>query len=87
MGLIDQNLFNIVVGIAGALGGWWLKAMRESLKELQQADTLLVDRVSAMEVLVAGTYVRRDDLEKLADAIFKKLDRIEDKVDLKQDKA
>lgn len=83
---MDQQLFNIVLGLACALGGWWMKAMWESLKELQTADKDLVNKVAAIEVLVAGQYVKRDDFDKLAEAIFRKLDRIEDKIANKADK-
>jgi uncharacterized membrane protein YeaQ/YmgE (transglycosylase-associated protein family) len=81
-----QMLFNIVVGVAGALGGWWLKVMWDSLTELQKADRQLVDRVASIEVLVAGTYIKRTDFEKVADALFKKLDLIQDKLNEKVDK-
>jgi hypothetical protein len=30
--MMDQTLFNIAVAIAGALGGWWMKAMWDSMK-------------------------------------------------------
>lgn len=81
-----QMIFNIAIAIGGFLGGWWLKTMWEELKALQFADQKLVDRVSSIEVLVAGTYVTRSDLERLTDALFKKLDRIEDQLKDKADK-
>ena len=84
--LMDQQLFNIVLGLAGVLGGWWMKAMWESLKDLQVTDKALVEKVSKIEVLVAGEYVKRDDFQEFSKAIFTKLDRIEDKVDSKADK-
>lgn len=83
---MDQQLFNVVLGVACALGGWWMKAMWESLKDLQVADKALVEKVSKIEVLVAGEYVKRDDFQEFSKAIFTKLDRIEDKVDSKADK-
>lgn len=84
--MVDQTLFNIIVGVAGSLGGWWLKAMYESLHDLKEQDRKLAEKVAGIEVLVAGSYVRRDDFEKLSDAIFKKLDKISDKLDGKVDK-
>lgn len=81
-----QMIFNIVVGIAGALGGWWMKTMWEALKDLQSADRDLANKVASIEVLVAGQYVKRDELDRTMDALFKKLDRIEDKLDSKEDK-
>ena len=81
-----QTLFNIAGGIAGFLGGWWMKVLHDSVRDLQDADKRLVDKVSSIEVLVAGNYVKRDDFDKSVEAIFRKLDRIEDKLDGKADK-
>ena len=39
-----------------------------------------------MEVLVAGDYLRRDDFVHTIEALFQKLDKIEDKLDKKADK-
>ena len=83
---MNQELFNIAVGIAGVLGGWWLKVMWETLKELQAADRELVDKVSRIEVLVAGNYVRKEDFDRTIERLFDKLDHIEMKIDQKMDK-
>ena len=88
---MDQALFNWLVGILGTAGGWWLKTIWDEIKELKHQDKELADRVAAIDVLVAGSYVKRDAFEvriaDLAAAIFKKLDRIEDKLDGKVDKS
>lgn len=84
---VDQNLFNVAIAIAGALGGWWMKAMWEALKDLKNADDKLTREVSDLKVLVAGQYVSRESFDKLTNAIFTKLDRIEDKLDQKVDKS
>ena len=81
-----QTLFNIAGGIAGFLGGWWMKVLHETERDLQEADKRLAEKVSGIEVLVAGNYVKRDDFDKSVEAIFRKLDRIEDKLDGKADK-
>ena len=83
---MTQELFNIVVGVAGALGGWWLKVMWETLKELQTADKELMDKVSKIEVLVAGAYVKRDEFDRALNRLFEKLDHIDSKLDSKADK-
>ncbi|AEX56087.1 hypothetical protein KL1_0001 [Burkholderia phage vB_BceS_KL1] len=82
----QQQFFNIAVAIIGVLGGWWMRVMWQSLKELQAADSKLADKVSSVEVLVAGKYVMREELSRDISAIFSKLDRIEDKLDKKVDK-
>lgn len=87
---MDQTLFNIAIAIAGTLGGWWLNNMYASMKELERADRALIDRVAAIDVLVAGHYVKRSDLnaaiEALSKGLFATLTRIEDKLDRKADK-
>jgi len=82
-----QLLFNITLSAAGLMGGWILKAVWDALKDLQAADAEMSRHVSAVEILVAGSYVKRDDLATLSGAIFAKLDRIEDKLDGKVDKS
>lgn len=84
--MLDQQLFNIMFAIAGALGGWWMKAMWESLKELEKADRRMASEVADVKILVAGQYVKQESFDALSAAIFKKLDRIEDKLDHKVDK-
>ena len=84
--MLNQDLINAIIGIVGAGAGWWMKTMWESLRELQHADSALVERVNSIEVLVAGQYVRRDEIEKLFSAVFAKLDKIDDKLDGKADK-
>ena len=78
--------FNIAVGLVAFLGGWVMNNLRDSLKSLHKADAELTSKVQSIEVLVAGTYVKRDELDRLGQAIFAKLDRIESKLDGKADK-
>lgn len=82
-----QTLINAAFALVGALGGWVLNNLKSSIDELRKADLALTDKVQQIEVLVAGTYVKRDDLDKLSSALFSKLDKIEYKIDLKMDKA
>lgn len=83
---MDQMLFNISVSVVGFLGGWWLKVLWDAVKDLQAADKQLAEKVGEIEVLVAGSYITRHDFDKIASAIFAKLDKIEDKLDRKVDK-
>lgn len=73
--MLDQQLFNVVFAIAGALSGWWMKAMWESVKDLQTTDKNLIHEVAELKILVAGQYMRRDEFERTSQAIFQKLDR------------
>jgi hypothetical protein len=86
MSELMQTLFNVVVLFAAAMGGWVLKGVHDALDHLQKVDSELASKVQSIEVLVAGNYVRRDDLDRSIAAIFTKLDRIETKLDTKVDK-
>ncbi len=81
-----QMMFNIAITLIGFLGGWVLNSLKASMEALQKADHELAIKVQSVEVLVAGSYVKREDLDKLGTAIFTKLDRIEVKLDSKADK-
>jgi hypothetical protein len=82
----QQQLFNVLFAIVGVLGGWWMKAMWEAVKDLEMADHALSNQVADLKVLVAGGYVRTEQFDSMSKAIFSKLDRIEDKLDGKADK-
>lgn len=81
----SQTFINAALGMIAFLGGWVLNGLKESMRQLQLADTELTEKVQAIELLVAGTYVKREDLEKhidkLGSALFAKLDRIEEKME------
>lgn len=83
---MDQQIFNIAVALVGALGGWWMNTMWQSLKDLQKADRELADKVAAIEILVAGEYVKRESFDRAVDRIFEKLDNIDAKLNGKADK-
>lgn len=81
-----QVLFNIAVGLCGALGGFILHIIWNELKSLSREDVKLAEKVASIEVLVAGNYITRDEFSKTLDQMFKKLDNIADKIDRKADK-
>lgn len=83
---MDQNLFNIGVSLIGALGGIILKAVWDAVKELQQADKDLTEKVHNLDKIVAGDYVRRDYLDGKIEALFRKIDGLYDQLNKKADK-
>lgn len=83
---MDQTILNWILGGIGGLLGFLLNTVWQAVKDLQKADVDMAKKLSEMEVLVAGAYVKKDDIDKLSNAIFAKLDRIEDKLDGKVDK-
>jgi hypothetical protein len=82
----QQQLFNVAFTVFSSLGGWLMKTMWDSLKELQNADRKINSEMNEIKVLVAGQYVRREEFDRMSQAIFAKLDRIEEKLDRKEDK-
>lgn len=82
----SQTAFNTILSLVAFLGGWVLNSLRDSIRALQNTDSELADKVQRIEVLVAGTYVKRDDLDRMTAALFAKLDKIELKLDGKADK-
>jgi len=83
---MDQTFINWLLGGFGALIGFLLNAVWQAVKDLQKADKELSEKVSSIEVLVAGAYVKKDEFLGSVNALFAKLDRIEDKIDKKADK-
>jgi hypothetical protein len=67
--------FNLAVCVSGALCSWGLKLLWEGQRDLARR----------LEKL-PNEYTRRDDFKETAEAIFRKLDRIEEKLDRKADK-
>lgn len=82
----SQTIINVLIGLVAFFGGIWVKSISESMKEMKATDTILADKVQRIEILVAGQYVKREELDNLSKALFSKLDRIEHKIDGKADK-
>ena len=83
---MHQALINRMMGGFGAAVVFILRVVWEGLRELQKADLELASRVNEVQLVVAGQYVKREDMERIQTALFAKLDRIENKLDLKMDR-
>ena len=83
----SQTFINIALGLISFLGGWVVKNLQDSMKSLRDSDEKLAAKVQAIEVLVAGTYIKRDDFDKTIIALFAKLDKIETKLDGKANRS
>ncbi len=83
---MSQELINWVLGAFGMLLGFIVKSIWDAVKDLQASDKDLADKVSRIEVLVAGEYVKKEEFNSIMLRIFEKLDHIESKIDSKQDK-
>ena len=83
---MDQTIINWLLAGFGALIGFLLNAVWQAVKDLQTADKVLAEKVGNIEVLVAGAYVKKEEIAQAITALFAKLDKIEDKLDKKADK-
>lgn len=83
---MSQELINWLLLGFGSLIGFLLNAVWQAVKDLQTADKELAGKVSEIEILVAGDYVKREEFNQTVTAMFAKLDRIEDKIDKKADR-
>lgn len=81
-----QVIFNILVTICGLLGGYVLKSIQATLANMLREQRDLANKLQAIEVLVAGEYVRKDEFTRVADALFARFDRVESKLDNKEDR-
>ncbi len=70
----SQVLFNIVVGVAGAFGGWILNSIHKSIDKL---DT----DVRSMPHNYVSREDYRDDMREIKDMLGKIFDRLESKAD------
>ena len=83
---MDQVIVNWILSGFGALIGFLLNVVWQAVKDLQKADKDLAAKVSEIEVLVAGAYVKKDDYDRTTIALFAKIDRIYDLLSNKADK-
>ena len=83
---MDQTLINYLMAGFGAAISFILRVIWEGVRELQKCDIEITSKINEIQLLVAGQYVKKEDLEKLSTALFNKLDRIELKVDGKMDR-
>jgi hypothetical protein len=72
---MEQNIFNIVVGVAAFFGGWVLNNITKSIERL---DRDVRD--------MPKTYVTKDDYHRDIDDVKDMLDKIFNKLDNKVDK-
>lgn len=79
--MIDfQFAFNVLLGAFSMLAGWLLSNLTQSMRDLTRADESLTAKVQSIELLVAGNYIKRSEFDAKIDAVFHKLDRIEEKI-------
>ena len=77
---------NVILGVVAALLKRALDANERRLDACENNMASLQLAISLVRETLPTHYVRRDDFKDLGDHIFSALRRIEDKLDLKQDR-
>ena len=76
MDATTQMLFDIVLGFAGAVGLFILKAVWNKLGALENNDKSLTTTINDLKVLVSGEYMKKVEINPMLVAIFKELQDI-----------
>ena len=66
--------------------GAMLRTIWQGVKDLEQSDKEINDKLTKIEVTVAGNYIRRAEFNDMVQRLFTKLDAIDQKLDAKVDK-
>jgi len=70
----NQVFFNIIIGFAGAFGGWTLKSISRSIERLD-------DDVRSMPLTYVTRADYRADIDEIKGMLGKIFDKLDDKVD------
>lgn len=81
-----QLIVNILIGVAGFSFAVILNRLFKRDDDFSAELTELKDKLNALAVKVPSEYVHKIEFNHMIDALFKKLDRIEQKIDQKVDK-
>ncbi len=84
--MLDQTLLNWLVFTLGAIMSAILHTIWGSVKDLRAEDKAISQKLAAIQILVAGDYIRKQEFDRVIDRLFVKLDSIEASLISKQDK-
>ena len=85
--MATEQIVDILLSITAFSLGWMLKVVGGAVQDLQAEDKEIIDRLAQVELFVAQKYVTKDDMDKQISLLMAKLDRIENKLDTKADRA
>ncbi|MHA1806195.1 MAG: hypothetical protein ACTSX2_01310 [Candidatus Thorarchaeota archaeon] len=81
-----QTLFNIATTIIAFGLGFVVNRVFNKMDALTAQDALLTKEIYGIKIALPTNYVTKPQLDQMANAIFKKLDTISNKLDMKADK-
>lgn len=90
---MNLEYFNIALGILAIVNGWILvviKANQATIESLKTADASLGEKLASIQVLIAGSYLTRDEfrnaMQQQTLSIVKAIEQLDAKVERKVDK-
>ena len=81
-----QLLVNIGMTVFNVLLLWLTTSLRSSISDRKDFEKETNMRIEELRLVVVGEYMKKADINQLISALFKKLDRMEEKIDKKADK-
>jgi hypothetical protein len=84
---MNQDIINTLIGIGAAICGWVLRTIWQSMRDLQDADQRLTEKLTRLQVEIPKTYVTKEDFRQVLQEINSKLDRICERLENKQDRS
>ncbi len=81
-----QTAFNILLTAFGGLIGWVVHIIWQGQKDQDAAHQKLAEEVRQGQLLVAGEYIKRDEMREMFKDLSGKLDKIYERMDKKVDK-
>ena len=86
-GMVDfQVLFNIAMAGLGGIFGWLLNSIWQEIKELQSNEKKTTAEIAAINIVVAGDYVKKSEFTRVMDKLFDKIDDISKQINSKADR-
>lgn len=75
-----QMMINIMLGLIAFLGGWVMHSFKSQLNDNKDEIRDAKDRVHAVEVLVAGKYITKEEMTGHTDRVLDELKGIRDDI-------
>lgn len=87
-----QVVFNISLGIAGTIAGWFFKVLYDQLKDAESEineleekhekdHRFVTQKINDLAISLPEKYVNKNDFENLAKVMHHRFDKLEEKLD------
>lgn len=80
------GIAGIVISLGAALTGWVFKMVFSAIKEVEENTSSLAKSLADHEIYAEKTFATKQDVRDGFDRVMTKLDKIDEKLDLKADK-